>query len=113
MRNRTLMRPMFKIGGSSGTGITSGLDTPKRGIVDGPGKYSQQATDSELIQTSLAKTKEVLPILEELQGTRSPFSASGMPGFLTQFGLNLLSTPPQGGLLATAATAAKEPFQTF
>ena len=28
MRSRTLMRPMFRIGGSSGTGITSGLDRP-------------------------------------------------------------------------------------
>ena len=36
-----------------------------------------------------------------------------LPGFLTQFGLNLLSTPPQGGLFQTAATAAKDPFETF
>ena len=28
MRSRTLKRPMFRIGGSSGTGITSGLDRP-------------------------------------------------------------------------------------
>ena len=26
--NRTLKRPMFRMGGSSGTGITSGLDRP-------------------------------------------------------------------------------------
>ena len=38
--NRTLKRPMFKMGGAA-DGITSGLDTPKRGLVDGPGKYSQ------------------------------------------------------------------------
>ena len=30
---------MFRIGGSAGTGITSGLDKPKRGLVDEPGKY--------------------------------------------------------------------------
>jgi len=36
-----------------------------------------------------------------------------LPGFLTSFGLNLLSTPPQGGLLQTAATAAREPFDRF
>ena len=28
------------MGGSAGTGITTGLDTPKRGRVDGPGGYS-------------------------------------------------------------------------
>jgi len=33
---------MFRMGGptSGGTGITSGLDTPKRGLVDGPGGYA-------------------------------------------------------------------------
>ena len=39
--NRTLKRPMFRMGGSTNSGITSGLNTPKRGLVDGPGKYSQ------------------------------------------------------------------------
>ena len=37
-----LRRPMFRGGpvSSEGTGITSGLDTPKRGLVDGPGGYA-------------------------------------------------------------------------
>ena len=115
--NRTLKRPMFRMGGSTGTGITSGLDTPKRGIVDGPGKYSQPATDAELVQKSLSRTKEVLPILEELQGTQSPFSAAGGPGFLTSFGLDLMSRPSRGrgltGFLNTAAESAKGPFENL
>ena len=45
MMNRILKRPMFRRGGSAGTGITSGLDTPKRGLVDGPGMYSQPPSD--------------------------------------------------------------------
>jgi len=28
--NRTLTRPMFRMGGSTGTGITSGLDVPRK-----------------------------------------------------------------------------------
>jgi hypothetical protein len=28
--NRILKRPMFRIGGSAGTGITSGLDKPRK-----------------------------------------------------------------------------------
>ena len=52
MYNRILKRPMFKMGGRSyqaqGTGITSGLDTPKRGLVDGPGGYSGER---EIINT--------------------------------------------------------------
>jgi len=75
---------MFRIGGSAGTGITSGLDQPRK-------QYAQ--------------------------GTPNPYAPSvnfgGVPGFLTGLGLNLLSTPPQGGLLATAATAAQGPFKNL
>ena len=42
MEYKVLKRPMFRIGGgvdSQGTGITSGMDTPKRGLVTGPGSY--------------------------------------------------------------------------
>ena len=36
-----------------------------------------------------------------------------MPGFLTSFGLNLLSTPPRGNIFQTAAAAARGPFDRF
>ena len=79
--NRILKRPMFRMGGSSGTGITSGLDQPRK-------QYAN--------------------------GTQMPnFQASGLPGFLTSFGLNLLATPPQGNIFQTAATAAQDPFRTL
>ena len=79
--NRTLKRPMFRIGGSAGTGITSGLDKPRK-------QYAN--------------------------GTEMPnFQPSGLPGFLTSFGLNLLSTPPRGNIFQTAATAAQDPFRTL
>ena len=80
---------MFRIGGSAGTGITSGLDQPQQMANGGRTGY--------------------------MNGTPNPyamgsFQATGLPGFLTQFGLNLLSTPPQGNIFATAATAARDPF---
>ena len=82
--NRILKRPMFRIGGSAGTGITSGLDQPQKMANGGRTGY--------------------------MNGTMPTFQATGLPGFLTQFGLNLLSTPPQGNIFATAATAARDPF---
>jgi hypothetical protein len=82
--NRTLKRPMFRIGGSAGTGITSGLDQPQKMANGGRTGYQQ--------------------------GSMPTFQAQGLPGFLTNFGLNMLSTPPQGNIFATAATAAKDPF---
>ena len=82
--NRVLKRPMFRIGGSAGTGITSGLDKPRQ-------MYQE--------------------------GTHNPYASNLMPGtlpgFLTSFGLDLLSRPPSGGLLSTVAQSAKGPFETF
>ena len=82
--NRTLKRPMFRIGGSAGTGITSGLDQPQKMANGGRIEYNQ--------------------------GSMPSFQASGLPGFLTGFGLNLLATPPQGNIFQTAGVAARDPF---
>ena len=78
---RTLKRPMFRIGGSAGTGITSGLDQPRKQYASGtPNPYAPT------------------------------FQTDGIPGFLTSFGLNLLATPPAGNIFQTAGIAAREPF---
>ena len=82
--NRTLKRPMFRIGGSAGTGITSGLDQPQKMANGGRTGYQQGSTPN--------------------------FEMGGVPGFLTGFGLNLLATPPQGNIFQTSAIAAKDPF---
>jgi hypothetical protein len=82
--NRILKRPMFRIGGSAGTGITSGLDQPQKMANGGRTGYQQ--------------------------GSMPTFQATGVPGFLTSFGLNLLATPPQGNIFQTAGMAAREPF---
>ena len=83
--NRVLKRPMFRIGGSAGTGITSGLDQPQKMAKGGRIGYQQ--------------------------GTMPNFQIGGIPGFLTSFGLNLLSTPPRGNIFSTAAIAAQDPFR--
>ena len=118
--NRTLKRPMFRIGGSSGTGITSGLDKPRMASADMDIKIKQltEAYDSYRKQGGTLSFEEFSRLYAEENfnsGGRvgyqtGGFSATGLPGFLTQFGLNLLSTPPQGGLLSTAALAARDPF---
>jgi len=82
--NRTLKRPMFRIGGSAGTGITSGLDQPRKQYQQGSNPYAM-----------------------------GNFAPGTLPGFLTNFGLDLLSRPPQGNILQTAAVSAKEPFRDY
>jgi hypothetical protein len=85
--NRILKRPMFRMGGSSGTGITSGLDKPRQMYKEG---------------------EDVKPKIDT-----SRLMPTALPGFLTQFGLNLLSQPGGQNIFQTAATAAQEPFKTF
>ena len=99
--NRVLKRPMFRMGGATGTGITSGLDR----------KPFQQGTDP--YDRAMKTTERFMTDMDRFRGKTPAFAPSALPGFLTQFGLNLLSTPPQGNIFQTAATAAKEPFQTF
>jgi len=76
---------MFRIGGSAGTGITSGLDQPRKQYAEGtPNPYNM--------------------------GNFAPGTGSG---FLTSFGLDLLSRSPQGNIFQTAAVSAKEPFKDY
>ena len=107
---------MFRRGGSAGTGITSGLDTPKRGLVDGPGMYSQPASDDPY-DRALKTTERFEGDIDRFVSRQPALGPGTLPGFLTSFGLDLASRTPTGkgfsGLIATAAGAAKGPFETF
>jgi len=91
---RTLNRPMFRIGGSTNTGITSGL-APRQGYAE----------------SGLAKSaEERRKVLSELAGQRPDTSAAQG---LIDWGLNMASATPSGSILNTAAEQAKEPFQRY
>jgi len=113
--NRVLRRPMFRIGGSAGTGITSGLDRkPFKEGTDPQDRTFKPSVEQALETAKLAKDPRVRNILFPRAGGLRPGT---LPGFLTSFGLNLASATPTGtgfgGLAATAAKAAQTPFQTF
>jgi hypothetical protein len=135
---------MFRIGGSAGSGITSGLDAPRQNYkkagsvnqfeLNRPTSQSeeyksplglkftemdlskmQSAGDTavgggtsleDAIAVARAKAKEMTPSDEMTTGQ---FSSR----FLIPFGLDLASRPPEGGLLATAARAAKGPLENL
>ena len=99
--NRTLRRPMFRMGGAAGTGITSGLD--RKPLANGTDPYDRAMKTTERFRTDMDK----------FRGEQSGFMPSALPGFLTSFGLNLLATPPRGNIFQTAAVAAQDPFKTF
>jgi len=85
---------MFRIGGST-NGIMTGLERP--------GYQVGGLTEEDLM--GLAKTSS--NIAKEMY----PQRPVDINKFLINFGLDLVSRSPQGGLLSTAATAAKAPTQ--
>ena len=87
--SRVLKRPMFKMGGSTSGGITSGL---KR---------------ARYIEGKRVTTEDILR--EYGPAPRS----SNVYDFLIDFGLNIASMPPQGNIISTAAAAARDPFSRF
>ena len=99
MNKRILTRPMFRMGGSTGTGITSGLDAPR-----------QQYQDAGKVQQLFDQRKAMF---DKLNPEPTPFMPGSVSSFLTDFGLNLMSQTPRGNIFTTAATAAKEPFKSF
>ena len=94
--SRTLSRPMFRLGGST-SGITSGLDKPKRGRVDEPGSY-QGIDYDKAFETSQRLTDKFYPRKK-----------ADINRFLIDWGLNMVGNPPSGNILQTAAKEAQRP----
>ena len=94
---RTLNRPMFRIGGSTNTGITSGL-APRQGYADPAGIVEQ-----------IQQKKSIIDAL----APRTPRRDTSLSQFMIDFGLDVASATPSGSIFSTAAASAKEPFQRF
>jgi len=111
MRNRTLQRPMFRMGGSSGTGITSGLDRPGYQIGGGAGMARDNIRLSDL---PFMKSPQVnTPETPEIPKKSAGLGLGTVPGFLTSLGLNIATQRPTGNIFSTVGEAAKDPFATF
>ena len=125
------------MGGSSGTGITSGLDRqnyqlgsrpnirqisgPDRPRMDLPrvagGADARRFMGNRMMaqpmdtNQAIAAAAPTLSTRERLTQALGAGSNRNLGQFLTQFGLNLLSQSPTGNIFQTAATAAQEPTQ--
>jgi 5-hydroxyisourate hydrolase-like protein (transthyretin family) len=94
--NRTLRRPMFRMGGST-EGITSGL-APRQGYADPAGMVEKLQTRKNILDTLVPRT---------------PRKDTSMRDFLINFGLDIASRKPEGSIFSTAAASAKDPFAKF
>jgi hypothetical protein len=110
-----LNRKLFNRGGpvsSRGVGITSGLATPKRGYVDGPGSYQgigeSTLPESTVIGDAYAKNLEMLQGLG-IVPERKPFDREGAnrEALMTFFGNLMAGKSYQGGLGGALEIAGK------
>jgi len=92
--SRTLYRPMFRRGGSTGEGITSGL---RQGYKEG---------DLATIQSQLELINKLAPQPEV------PKSRAGAD-FWLNFGSNILAQPGGNPILQTLGTAGKQPLLQY
>ena len=98
--NRTLRRPMFRIGGSA-EGITSGLDVPK--LNASRQNFEKGGDDME------SRYNRAMDFIKSKQTARS----SDFNDFLINMGLDLVSRPRSGNIFQQVATSAAGPYQRF
>jgi len=100
--NRTLRRPMFRIGGSVAEGITSGLDYPQPNA----SRVGFKLGGNETIGQEYKRTRAAL---DEVRPERRPY----WPQFATAWGLDLLTRPKSGNIFQQAAASAKGPYEKW
>jgi hypothetical protein len=99
--SRILTRPMFRKGGSTeGQGILSNVNRARYANGTNP-DIGTEFKEIESVYDKYAPR------------TSSPMGPGTLPGFLTSFGLDLLSRPAAGSIFQTAAQSAQKPFQQF
>jgi hypothetical protein len=101
---------MFRIGGSAEEGITSGLAPRTRYEHGGDHEndvFGRKIGDVLGGDMTLGQLREL-----SKQMAYKP-RGTNVYDFLTEFGLDIASRPPEGGIIATAASAAKKPYERF
>ena len=102
---RVLNRPMFRTGGSTGTGITSGL-APRQGYAENGSVQPMSEYEKELLERTQA-TKRVRDRLVPTRG------GGDLSQFLIDFGLDVASATPSGSIFSTAAESAKAHYARY
>ena len=102
--SRLLHRPMFRRGGSTGEGITSGLRPGyNRGRVVNPGGYSGD----------LEKLRTMLGIIDKEAPAPTPPKSRAGADFWLNLGTNILAQPGGKPILQTLGTAGREPLAQY
>ena len=121
--NRTLRRPMFRMGGSA-EGITSGLDMPKTNasrsnFKNGKSAEYKSPLGLKFTEMDLSRFKNNDDLgsrynraMDFIESKRAPRS-NNLNDFLISTGLDLVSRPKSGNIFSQVASSAREPFAQF
>jgi len=104
---------MFRKGGSTGGGITSGLQSPRQGYKDPAGSVEQNDL-SKLKNIRDLNPQQLFDLSKQLSYKAPPMAPdNSLRDFKIDFGLDLVSRSPSGNIFQTAGQSAKEPFKNF
>ena len=108
--NRTLRRPMFRIGGQVAEGITSGL-APRQGYNTNKDNLVKENDFSKMKMSDLANMN--IGQLRELSKSMAYKPKSDPWDYLGEVALNLVSTPTSGNLIGDIGTSMREPYSRY
>ena len=108
--NRTLRRPMFRIGGTA-EGITSGLQ-PRQGY-QGTDNASDQRVGNDMMLGDWLKTATLGDIDKLVKQRSYKPRGTNIYDFMTEMGLDLVSRPRAGNIFQQVATSAKDPYSRY
>ena len=111
--NRTLRRPMFRMGGTAAEGITSGLDVmPRQGYATNEDNLVKKNDFSKMPLENLGNMN--IGQLRELSESMAyKPRGTNVYDFMTEFGLDIASRPTSGNIFTDIATSAKDPYSKF
>ena len=107
--NRTLRRPMFRIGGVA-EGITSGLQ-PRQGYKTNEDNLVKQDDYSKMKISDLGNMN--IGQLRELSKSMSYKPKSDPWDYLGEVALNLVSNPTSGNIVGDIGTSMREPYSRY
>jgi len=115
--NRTLRRPMFRMGGSTGEGIISGLDMPKtnasrQGYEPGGNVMPESEMDLSRFKNNDDMGSRYNRAMDFIKSKQSP-RRDNINDFLISMGLDLVSRPTSGNIFADLGASAKGPFAEY
>ena len=107
--NRTLRRPMFRIGGSA-EGITSGL-SPRQGYATNKDNLVKENDYSKMKISDLGNMN--IGQLQELSKSMSYKPKADVWDYIGEIGLDLMSRPTSGNIVGDIGTSMKEPYSRY